>query len=378
MGAGILYVDDDDANLTVFMAVCGSELPCHTASSGAEALEVMRHRDIAVLLTDQRMPGMTGVELAEKAHAEFPDTVRMLITAYTELSVAIEAINRGHIRRYLRKPWDGRELRAALHEALDLYQTRLRAREMERRLLATERVYALGVVAAGIGHELRNPVGWIASNLAVVRSGLQESRVRLAAPGVDPKLVADQLGDLEEAVADAIEGMGRIKEIAAGIELSTRRSEEGEPVDLAEVVRLTLRGVQGELRRRAQVELDTHAVPMVRGSRTRLGQVVLNLVVNALEALPDRPRAENLIRIRLMQRPQSVRLEVEDNGTGITPEALAKIFDPFYTTKEKSGTGLGLAISRRIVEELGGKIEVERAEKGGVRFSVTLPALSAG
>lgn len=378
MRPGILYVDDDEANLTVFDATCGFELQCFTARGGDEAMEVMRSHEIGVLLTDQRMPGMTGIELAEKVRDEFPDTIRMLITAYSDLSVAIEAINRGHIRRYLRKPWDGRELKAALREALDLYSTRMRAKEMERRLLVTERVYALGVVAAGIGHELRNPIGWISSNLGALRNGIQDARERLARPNFDPKVIVDQLDEMQEAISDSIEGIGRIEEIAAGIELSTRRTEEGEPVNLADVLRLTLRSVQGELRMRAHLELDTHPVPMVRGSRTRLGQVVLNLVVNAIEALPDRPRAENLIRVRLMQRPQAVRLEVEDNGTGITPEALSRIFDPFFTTKDAGGTGLGLAISRRIIVEHGGQIDVEPVAGGGVRFAVTLPALSGG
>ncbi len=375
MNANVLYVDDDAANLTVFTAACGSELPCLTARSGAEALALMRHHEVGVLLADQRMPGMTGVDLAEQVRAEFPDTVRMLVTAYSELSVAIDAINRGHFRRYLRKPWDQRELRAALREGLELYEMRTHAKEMERRLVATERVYALGVIAAGIGHELRNPVGWTRSNLHLLRDGLRELRARVADGVADPRVLADRLAEMEDEIADAIDGIGRIADIAASIELSMRASEEGEPVDLAEVVQLTLRGVQGELRKRSQLELDTRPVPMVRGSRTRLGQVVLNLVVNALEALPDRPRAENLVRVRLVQPPGAVRLEVEDNGPGIPPEVAARIFDPFFTTKEKMGTGLGLAISRRIVEELGGRIEAERSREGGARFSVTLPAL---
>src|SRR4051794_16779011 len=174
MSPRVLFVDDDEENLLVAEAVCGDDFSVLTARSGAEALSLMRSHEVGVIISDQRMPEMTGVELLEKVQAEFPDTVRLLVTAYSDISAAIDSINRGQVRRYLRKPWEPEELKAEISDALERYLTQRRVRELERRLIQTERVYALGIVAAGIGHELRNPISWISTNLQHSLSELEE------------------------------------------------------------------------------------------------------------------------------------------------------------------------------------------------------------
>jgi signal transduction histidine kinase len=371
--AMILYVDDEQSNLVVFEAACGAEFPVLTASSADEALELMHRHEVAVLLTDQRMPGRSGVELAEAVRAEHPDTIRMLVTAYADLDATIDAINRGHVRRYLRKPWDPRELRATLADALELYLLTRQVRSVERRLVETERVYALGVVAASVGHELRGPVSWVRSNLDLVRGGVRMALRDLEAGAVRREALVKLLRELDDELSDALLGTEQVVEIVRAIGLPTQGAETRE-VDLAHVVRLTLTMVRGELRQRAIARVDLGAVPKVRGSTTKLGQVVLNLVVNAVQALPERPPGLNFVDVRLRHTDTEVLLEVVDNGQGIAPDALERLFDPFYTTKVEGGTGLGLAISRRIVEDLGGRIDVESREGHGTLFRVTLPA----
>ena len=154
-----------------------------TASSGAEGLAILAEQEVAVLLVDQRMPGMTGVEVFEIAQERYPDSVRILITAFTDLTEAIAAINRGHIRRYLRKPWEPEELKAALREAVEIYQTRKKIADLETRLLETERTYALGVVAAGVAHELRNPLAAMSMNLELARIRLDAMNRSIADGG---------------------------------------------------------------------------------------------------------------------------------------------------------------------------------------------------
>src|ERR1051325_693470 len=158
MSPKVLFVDDDESNLLVCEAVCSDEFDVLTASSGAEALALMRTHEVAVVLSDQRMPVMSGVELLEQVRVEFPDAARVLVTAYSDVRAAIEPINRGRVRRYLKKPWEPSELKAELIDGLERYSTQRRIKEPERRLTQTQRVYALGIVAAGIGHELRNPI----------------------------------------------------------------------------------------------------------------------------------------------------------------------------------------------------------------------------
>jgi C4-dicarboxylate-specific signal transduction histidine kinase len=144
-------------------------------------------------------------------------------------------------------------------------------------------------------------------------------------------------------------------------------------VDLSEVLRLSLRLVSSELRRGASLEVNVVGAPKVRGSNTKLGQVMLNLLVNAIQALSLRPREENAISVRLRADDSQALFQVADNGPGVPEASEDRIFDPFFTTKD-FGSGLGLAISRRIADEAGGQLSVSRdAELGGACFSLKLP-----
>jgi C4-dicarboxylate-specific signal transduction histidine kinase len=148
---------------------------------------------------------------------------------------------------------------------------------------------------------------------------------------------------------------------------------DAQVVDLSEVLRLSLRLVSSELRRGSSLEVNVVGAPKVRGSSTKLGQVMLNLLVNAIQVLSLRPREGNAISVRLREDGPSAVFQVADNGPGIAPEAEERIFDPFFTTKD-FGSGLGLAISRRIVDEAGGLLSVTRDEElGGACFTLKLP-----
>jgi signal transduction histidine kinase len=139
------------------------------------------------------------------------------------------------------------------------------------------------------------------------------------------------------------------------------------------VVKTTLRSLQ---RQGEVVEVSTERVPPVRGSRTQLGQVVTNLVMNAIEATRGVKGDAPKVRVRVWHEEDRVYLEVRDRGPGIEPRHLAHLFEPFFTTKTEGGTGLGLAITRRIVEEHGGRIQVESAPREGACFVVELPAVT--
>jgi signal transduction histidine kinase len=372
----ILYVDDDAANLTVLQAACADEFDVVTAESAEVALAIMRQHEIAVLLVDQRMPGMTGVELFEATREHYPDAVRILITAYSDLTDAINAINRGQVRGYLRKPWEPEHLKATLREALEVYDTRRKVRELERRLLETERVYSLGVVAASVAHELRNPLTALLTTLDLAEMRLKSLIDGLSSGRSIPPDEVDSLKKLGDQITRAKQAVDQITEITSGIELSHRRRDEERTTDMKEVANLTLRCVRAELLKRAQIQVEIEPSPAVLGSPNKLGQVVMNLLINALQALPDRPRGQNLVSLRLRPAGDFVRLEVEDNGSGIPQDVLVKIFDPFFTTKTHGGTGLGLAISKQIIEEVQGRISVESELGRGTRFSVELPVAS--
>ncbi len=371
MNLPILYVDDDPSNLVILEAALDGILPVLTVGSGPAALELMRSQEISVLLTDQRMPGMSGVDLAEAVKDEFPETIRMMITAYSDINAAIEAINRGQVHLYLRKPWDAREIRLSLEMARERYMVGRRLQEMERRLITSERVYSLGVIAAGLAHEIRNPLSALQTNLQLVAGCLEQVEAKLAAKGDD--VLASALAELKEPLLDCEQASAAILEITRSVEL-TSRSEDRDLIDLGEVVSLAVRSLRPQLMRTAELDLQIPSLPMVRGSRTRLGQVILNLMLNSLEAMDPGRRRENRIWIRTSSAADELRLEIEDNGPGIPSDHLNRIFDPFFTTKSNGGTGLGLAITKRIVEEHGGSLQVRSETGSGSCFTITLPA----
>ena len=360
MGETILYVDDDKSNRTVFRATLTSAFHVLCAESAEEALTVLKREKIAVLVSDQRMPGMSGVELLEIAAREYPEVIRILITGYSDLDAATEAINRGRVARYIRKPWRPEELHATIGEAVEVFQTKARLRALERRLRDTERVYAVGVVAASVAHDLRNP-------LMVARLSLERAQAGLLATTApaEPRVLAS----LERAG----EAVGQIADIVAGMDLSQRRTRATTTADLAEVIRLTISFMEGAFRKRGALEVDLDPVPKVIGSPTALSQVALNLLVNALEALPEGGDREASVTLRLRRDGATALMEVEDNGPGMPSETLERIFDPFFSTKEDGGTGLGLAISRSIVDDLGGSVEATSTVGEGSCFSVRVP-----
>jgi signal transduction histidine kinase len=183
----------------------------------------------------------------------------------------------------------------------------------------------------------------------------------------------EQLKQARQSLADSTQAVRAIVEITNSMELSTRSRTDSE-VDLREVIELAARSVRSEAHKRGRVQLELARTPPVRGSRVRLGQVALNLLLNALQAFDASRQHENVVVVQLESVGGEVIFRVEDNGPGMLPEVRRRIFDPFFTTKSEGGTGLGLAISRQIVHELGGSIAVTSAPGKGTAFVVRLPA----
>lgn len=375
LGVKILFVDADDAELLVCRAHCAEEFEVLTARTSADALSLLEREEIGVVIAAGQLADGAGVELLASLRDSHPDVLRILVTAPSEVDAAIDAIQRGDARRHLDKPWHPVKLLAELRDALDVYETSRRLRALGRRLRETERVYALGIIAAGVGHELRNPVCWIHGNLQLIKNQIGGVET-LVGEERSPEL-ADSLTKIHRLLDDAEDGVNRVFDIVRGMGVPVQSMPPSErDVDLEAVVQLTLRLVAGELRGVAAVECDFRTRARVVGTTTKVGQIVLNLVVNAMQALTERRHGadDGLIRITSFAANGWAELQVSDNGGGVEPESRRQIFDPFYTTKSDSGTGLGLAICRRIAEELGGTVDVDTdPELGGARFRLRLP-----
>ncbi|WP_205525750.1 ATP-binding protein [Pyxidicoccus trucidator] len=242
-------------------------------------------------------------------------------------------------------------------------------KHLESQLLVAERMASVGTLAAGVAHEINNPLAYVSSNLSYLRERLAQ-----------PALTSEQLPELREVLAEAEEGAGRVVSIVRDLRTFARADEDRlAPVDVARVVDAALRLVRNELSHRARLVCTLEPVPRVHGNDVRLSQVLVNLLVNAMQALPERPVEENEVRVSLRtSRTGQVELEVADNGRGMPPEVRRRIFDPFFTTKAVGeGTGLGLSICLTLVQAMGGRIEVSSIPERGSSFRVVLPALAA-
>lgn len=238
-------------------------------------------------------------------------------------------------------------------------------RRLQLELDTGRRLATMGMLAAGVAHEINNPLSSVISNLAHVCTQL--------ARGGDAAVSAREIG---EALDDARGGAERIRDIAKDLKTLARPAlEANQAVDVRRVFESSLRLASHEVRRRATVVRRFAAVPPVLASEGRLGQVLLNLVINAAQALPEGGADVHEIRVGARVAADGfVCLEVEDTGPGIPDDVRRKLFTPFFTTKGVGvGTGLGLAICDRIVRGFGGRIEVESAPGRGACFRVLVP-----
>jgi PAS domain S-box-containing protein len=242
-------------------------------------------------------------------------------------------------------------------------------RAAQEQLLVSDRMASIGLLAAGLAHEINNPLAAALANLELARQDLDA----LAEP--DPAVTAQVGSELQ----DAQEAVERVAEIVRDLKLFSRASsDKGARVDLHRVLESTLRLARNELRHRAAVVKEFGPIEPVEGNESRLGQVFLNLVVNAAQAIPEGHADQNTVRITTRMEGSRVLVDIADTGPGIPRDAMDWLFTPFYTTKAAGvGTGLGLAICQRIVLTLGGEITVDSELGRGTVFTVALPAARA-
>lgn len=243
-------------------------------------------------------------------------------------------------------------------------------------------------LAGVLAHELNNPLTFVLANLSCLRDSLDALGASLRAlpssmPGHSLLLpLIEQWEDMNEILNEAQGGADRVREVVSDLStLGTRGETEGRrPVALEDVVRAALRIAQREVQRRAQVHVDIDPrLPRVLGSASRLGQVVLNLLLNAVQAVPPGEPAAHQVRVEARCEDRLVFIRISDTGSGIPPERLSRVFEPGYTTKPLGeGSGLGLAISREIVRTHGGDIYIDSAPGNGTTVSVVLPAYQPG
>jgi signal transduction histidine kinase len=240
---------------------------------------------------------------------------------------------------------------------------------LEDRLRQVQKLEAIAQLAAGLAHEINNPMAYVRTNLNLLRADWDELRKQLEAEGQTER--AARLAECDDLLAESTEGVDRTIAIVRDVrDLAHGAVAPAEPVDLEEVIDEALRVCCSQAGPGVRLERRKGELPQVQGSPGRLRQVVVNLVVNAIHAV----EGEGLVRVVTERRGRQVVVTVEDDGPGIAPETRARLFEPFFTTKPVGqGTGLGLYVSYEIVRAHGGEIRVDSEPGRGSRFEVRLP-----
>ena len=248
--------------------------------------------------------------------------------------------------------------------------------KLQSQLMVSDRMASLGTLSAGVAHEINNPLAAVIGNLDFIAGGL-EGKITgdPTSPGPGGE-TARFLKEMKASLDDAREAAGRVQFIVRDLKMFSRSpgDESSGPVDVKSVMDSSLRMAWNEIRHRGRLVKDYGDVPCVEGNEARLGQVFLNLLVNAAQALPEGDAEHNEVRVTTRLDGPRVVVEVTDTGAGIPPELIGRIFDAFFTTKAVGvGTGLGLAICQRIVTDMGGELTVRSEVARGTMFRVSLP-----
>jgi len=386
----ILLLEDDE-----FMAVAMQEM-LETASGGtlqvfyvgtiAAAMEYLANQPVEVILLDLHLADSEGIATLRRINGVAGNAAIIVLTGLDDESLATQALQEG-AQDYLVKGNLSRHLLLkAIRFALERKRAQQELKNAQAQMLQSEKMASVGVLAAGIAHEINNPMGFITSNLGTLGKYLEKLRVYLdilgkAVPPSGEGLLAEErkrlkidhvLQDAPLLIDESLEGAERIRRIVADLKGFARTEQDTmEETDINQSLDGILNMVWNELKYKATVTREYGEIPLVRCYPRQLGQVFMNLLVNAAQAIDTRGE----ISIRTWVEGGRACIAITDTGCGIAPEHLHRLFEPFFTTKEVGkGTGLGLSIVYDIItKKHGGAISVQSEPGKGSTFTVRLP-----
>ncbi len=355
----ILYIDDEEHNLQSFKASFRKQYNITTTTSVVEAEEFMEQKDFHVVLADQRMPGMTGTQFFEKIRVRFPEPIRILITGHTDISAAIDAINKGEVFRFIDKPWDYTYVENAITHAFEIFNTRA---ELKQRNLDLEKAYEeLDKFVYSASHDLRAP---LMSVLGIVNLALMEDNVESQNEYLD--LIKQSVKKLDTFIINIIDYYKN----ARGVATMT-------PINFGELVNDVTEAIK-YLPEFENIEMitDITQTGVFESDVMKLRIIFNNLITNAVK-FQDTKKDKSFIKLTIRATPASTLITFEDNGVGIKKDDLEKIFKMFYRAgATNSGSGIGLYIVHEAITKLEGKIKVTSTLGEGSIFEIDIPSIN--
>ena len=355
-----------------------------TATTGAQAVSLLNDHEVQLILSDQRMPGMQGDAFLSQARRLQPDAIRMLFTGYADIQAVINAVNEGHIFRYILKPWDTVELEGIIRQAAEQYDllaerkrliAELQAANVQL-LHANEELARAGQLKTAFievaSHEFNTPITLVL--------GLTEL-LKLANPGraEDEREILRQITNSGRQLSRLVTNMLTLLRAE-----DFRRTLQRSPVNLGDLIRGVVEQVHPFVHaRQLQLQLSlAQDLGTFEIDADKISAVLVNLLTNAIKFTPDQGQIE--LSAHLGDEDEAV-IEVLDRGVGLEPQALKHLFQPFFTQFDpsrhssgdfgfnKRGLGLGLSIAKQFVEMHGGQISAESVPEKGTRITIRLP-----
>lgn len=389
----ILCVDDEAPILTVLARGLSDDFDVLTAPSGQQGLEVLKaNPDVVVILSDQKMNGMTGNDFLAESQKIIPDAIRIIVSAYSDVELLMESINRGQIYKFVLKPFEIDGLRITIKRAAEHFHHKkgfeIAYRELEltqQQLVRSEKMSLLGKLMSGLAHELGNPVANMrhASSLAghewldLKHFFSKVLKAESVADITDLKLFIEEKNIHQsvedfEAILRTIQNASTFaSEIIKDLRGFSRLDDiQWAEVSLKDLIDRAIHLVQAKYKFSIEFHKDLSVISPIKGLSGPLTQVFVNLINNSAQSI----ETNGHIWIKTWMAEGMAKISIKDNGKGIPKEHLDKVFDFGFTTKtEDEGTGLGLAICQGIVDKHKGSIELISELGHGTEFIISLP-----
>ncbi|HNP23532.1 MAG TPA: hybrid sensor histidine kinase/response regulator [Panacibacter sp.] len=350
----VLYIDDESNNLISFQAAFRRKYKIFTANSAAQGMGILSNEEVHVIIADQRMPNSTGVEFFQIVRKAYPEPIRMLLTGYTDAEAIVDAINKGEIYRYIRKPWDEIELNNAIQNAYEIYVTR---DKLSRKIAELEKTNdELNRFVYSTSHDLRSP---LASVMGILNLAKMEDSIQ------DPNGYMDMI---EVCVNKMDTFIQKIIEYYKSIRVDEDFSKIDFNVLLDESIRLFKM-------QKPHLEYITNVdqpMPFVNDA-FRMSVIIDNLISNAVKYQnPERQNQKVEVTVKITEEKATIK--IEDNGVGILDQHLNNIFKMFFRSNNSvNGLGIGLYIVKEALTRIGGEISVHSTQGVGTAFYLEIP-----
>lgn len=375
---GILYVDDEEKSLSNFSRAFGEEFRVFTASSAQTGFALLQKHaeEIGLLMTDQRMPGEKGVWLLEKARQFRPNILRVLVTAYADMEAAIAAVNSGAIYKYVTKPWDPPQLELTLRQGLEFFMVQserdqlLREKmSVLRNMMIADRIVSLGLLAAGLSHQIRNSLVAVKTFLDLAPKKMAEERA-----STNGLRNPDFWKDYHSNVQSQIE---KINSLLKDLWVASENSSTpfADEISLQDVIAESVEGFREQFTaRRIVLEINIPAsLPKIKVDKPKFKRLFDLLFKEEIATLPAGCKISMEAELQGGVKPE-IFVRISDNGPGLPPDALRVVFDPFVVRESvPSEYGINLMACFFIVHHHGGNIDARSLPGRGTLFTIRLP-----